>query len=203
MDITEELLKACLPDAAPGWAAALAATMPKYDINTVPRVGMFLAQCAHESEGFTRFTENLNYSAAALMRVWPSRFPSFDVAAQYERQPEKIANFVYANRLGNGNEASGDGWRYIGRGAIQTTGRANYKAAGDAIGYPLERYPTDILLPIYGAPAACWYWQSHGLNALADTGDFTKITQRINGGQVGAANRALWLVRINKKLGGN
>lgn len=181
-----------VPTCSLGWAVALTDAMPQWGITTRPRAEMFLAQCAHESAGFTRFVENLNYSAQGLMRTWPNRFPTFEVAAQYERQPEKIANFVYANRLGNGNEASGDGWKYRGRGAIQLTGHNNYTAAGAAIRYPLGRYPQDLEQPQFGAPAACWFWKSRGLNELADEGDFEGITRRINGGLVGLTDRIAW-----------
>lgn len=196
--ITEQQVQAAVPTAFAGWAAALAAAMNEREINTSLRAAAFLAQVAHESAGLTRFTENLNYSVDALMRTWPSRFPSIAAAAPYARDPERLANHVYANRLGNGNEASGDGWRYIGRGAIQITGRENYRKAGAAIGYPLERYPTDAVLPEYGAKAAAWYWQSHGLNALADAGRFDDITARINGGQVGRASRRNWLAKVEQ-----
>lgn len=196
--ITEQQVQAAVPTAFVGWAAALAAAMNEREIDTPLRAAAFLAQVAHESAGLTRFTENLNYSVEALMRTWPSRFSSIAAAAPYARDPERLANHVYANRLGNGNEASGDGWRYIGRGAIQITGRENYRKAGVAIGYPLERYPTDAVLPEYGAKAAAWYWQSHGLNELADAGRFDDITTRINGGQVGRMSRRNWLAKVER-----
>lgn len=200
MIITAEHIQRAVPKAFTGWAAALADAMNRRDIDTPERVAAFLAQVAHESAGLTRFTENLNYSVDALMRTWPSRFPSIAAAAPYARNPEGLANHVYANRLGNGNEASGDGWRYIGRGAIQITGRENYRKAGAGIGYPLERYPTDAVLPEWGAKAAAWYWQSHGLNELADADRFDDITTRINGGQVGRASRLSWLAKVRDSL---
>ena len=200
MTPTAARIIAFAPTCPTDWARELAAAMLVREINTVARAEMFLAQCAHESAGFTRFHENLNYSAQGLMRTWPSRFPNLEAAAPYARNAEKTANHVYSNRLGNGNEASGDGWRYIGRGCIQLTGRENYSKAGEAIGYPLERYPTDVLLPWYGAPVACWYWQSRGLNYLADRGDFLAITNRINGGQTGQKDRERWLATVRATL---
>ena len=193
MTPTAAQIIAFAPKCPADWARELAAAMPQWGIDSTVRAEMFLAQCAHETGGFTRFVENLNYSAERLMKVWPSRFPSFHAALPYARDPEKLANHVYANRLGNGNEASGDGWRYIGRGAIQLTGRSNYRKAAEGIGYPLERYPTDILLPRYGAPAACWFWKSNGLNELADRGEYAAIGKRINGGTLGQRERETWL----------
>lgn len=187
------------PHASPGWDEALAAACPKWDITGV-RLEMFLAQCAHESAGFTRFVENLNYSADGLMRTWPSRFTKYELAVEYARQPEKIANFVYANRLGNGNESSGDGWEYRGRGAIQITGRWNYRKAGMGVGYPLEQFPNDAATPTVGAQVACWFWSTNGLNELADAGDFKGITRRINGGYTGQDSRELWLAKVRGKV---
>ena len=193
--ITAEQIQAFAPKCPVGWAGALVSAMPKWGIDSIVRGEMFLAQCAHESMGFTRFVENLNYSAEGLMRTWPSRFPNLSAATPYARNPEKLANHVYANRLGNGNEASGDGAKYIGRGCIQLTGKSNYQEAGKAIGYPLERYPNDLIQPQFGAPVACWFWQSKGLNELADRGLFALITRRINGGTTGQEDREKWLAR--------
>lgn len=190
------------PHCTMGFAVSLVASMAKWEINTLPRQQMFLAQCAHESEGFTKFEENLNYSAEGLMKTWPNRFTTFSLAAEYARKPEHIANFVYANRLGNGNEASGDGWKYRGRGAIQLTGKTNYRLAGVALEYPLERYPQDLVTATYCTQAACWFWVSKGLNALADAGQFDATTQRINGGQVGKDDRHKWWDKFKTLVGG-
>lgn len=190
-----EQIQEIAPSCSSGWAVRLADEMPRWHISTPQRQAMFLAQCAHESAGFTRFEENLNYSAEALQRTWPSRFPSFAAAAEVARQPERIANRVYADRLGNGNEASGDGWRFRGRGAIQITGRSNYRRAGLSLGFPLEANPTEAALPGQGARVACWYWFFHGLNDLADDGDFEGITRRINGGLTGIVDRERWLAK--------
>lgn len=181
-------------------AEVLSDEMVEWGIDTIPRRAMFLAQCAHESGGFTRFVENLNYSAEGLMKTWPSRFRTLAAAQPYARNPERIANHVYANRLENGNEASGDGWKYRGRGIIQLTGRANYRNAGAGIGEDLIGNPESVLLPKRSAAVACWYWKSNGLNALADTGQFAAITQRINGGQTGQADRERWLRDIRAVL---
>ena len=195
MLVPAEDIVAIAPGCSLGWATAISGEMPRWHIDTPQRHAMFLAQCAHESAGFTRFEENLNYSAEALMRTWPSRFPTFAAAAEVARRPEAISNRVYANRLGNGNEASGDGWKYRGRGAIQITGRSNYRRAGLSLGFPLEANPAEAALPTQGARVACWYWFFHGLNDLADDGDFEGITRRINGGTNGQADRERWLAK--------
>ena len=195
-----EQIQEIAPSCSSGWAVRLADEMPRWHISTPQRQAMFLAQCAHESAGFTRFEENLNYSAEALQRTWPSRFPSFAAAAEVARQPERIANRVYADRLGNGNEASGDGWRFRGRGAIQITGRSNYRRAGLSLGFPLEANPAEAALPAQGARVACWYWFFHGLNDLADDGDFEGITRRINGDLIGIFDREKWLAKAREVI---
>ena len=170
------------------WVEAMNTILPKYDIVTPKRLAAFLAQTAHESAGFTAVRENLNYSAQALMKTWPSRFNA-TTAAAYARQPEKIANKVYANRMGNGDEASGDGWRYRGRGLIQTTGKANYVKLAQHIKKTLEE-TIEYCETVEGAvESACFYWMSNNLNAIADTGDMTALTRRINGGVIGLADR--------------
>lgn len=200
MPVSADAIVELAPSCSLGWATAIADEMPRWHISTPQRQAMFLAQCAHESAGFTRFEENLSYSAEALQRTWPSRFPSFAAAAEVARQPERIANRVYADRLGNGNEASGDGWRFRGRGAIQITGRSNYRRAGLSLGFPLEANPTEAALPAQGARVACWYWFFHGLNDLADDGDFEGITRRINGGLTGIVDREKWLAKARRVI---
>ncbi|WP_226986797.1 glycoside hydrolase family 19 protein [Chlorobaculum tepidum] len=140
--------------------------------------------------------EKLSYSAARLMKVWPKRFPTLAIAEKYERNPEKLANYVYANRIGNGPESSGDGYRFRGRGLIQLTGRSNYESASKALGIDLLNHPDQLTEPAVAAMSAAWFWASHGLNELADdrTGDndledFTTITKIINGGTVGLQER--------------
>ena len=173
------------------WFAALNEVLPKYEITSVERIAAFMAQCAHESLDFTVLEENLNYSEIGLLRIFPKYFDS-DSAAAYARQPEKIANIVYANRMGNGNTASGDGWTYRGRGIIQLTGRANYTAAtNDIYGTQiLIEHPWVIMKPEVAVEVACWFWNRNRLNRLADQDDIDAITYRINGGYTGKEERA-------------
>lgn len=161
---------------------------PRYGIITKDRLAAFLAQCGHESNNFNTLKENLNYSASALKRVWPRHFND-ENAEEYHRQPEKIANRAYRNRMGNGDEASGDGWKHRGRGAIQLTGYNNYSkfasdidiTVDDAVKY-LETFDGAI-------ESAAWYWHNNGLNALADDRNNTAMTKRINGGTHGLKDR--------------
>lgn len=185
------------------WHPHVLETAERFDINTVARLSMFLAQCAHESAGFTRLVENLNYRPATLMRVWPKRFPNIEAARKYAHAPEKLANYVYANRadLGNGDEASGDGWRFRGRGLIQITGRSNYEACGLALGVDLLTSPDILATDRYAALSAGWFWHRRGLNYLADAGEFETVTRRINGGTTGLADRRLRWERARDALG--
>ncbi len=171
------------------WLDALNATFDRFAINTPQRQACFIGQCAHESAGFKVLSENLNYSAKGLRATWPKRFPDDASAAALQRQPERIANRVYAGRMGNGDEASGDGWRYRGRGLIQLTGKANYQAAGRALGIDLLASPDLVAAAQYAALTAGWFWQGNNLNALADRLDHAAITQRINGGAHGLEDR--------------
>lgn len=171
------------------WYDSLCKFLPKYDINTPLRVAAFVAQCAHESGNFTLLKENLNYSSDGLMKTWPTRFPNQQIADQYARQPEKIANRAYCDRMGNGNEASGDGWRYAGKGLIQLTGKENYTRFADSIGKTAQEV-SDYLQTIDGAAeSACWFWNDKRLNPLADVRDIVTITRKINGGENGLADR--------------
>lgn len=187
---------------AVGCRAALAATYEtplrdtcaRFDIDTPKRLAAFLAQVGHESASLSATVENLNYSADALLRTWPSRFTR-ETAALLARKPEAIANRVYGGRMGNGPELTGDGWRYRGRGLIQVTGKANYEAITELL-LQVERQTPDFVLhpdllqsPRWSAMSAGAYWDDRELNALADAGQFDKITTRINGGQNGAADR--------------
>lgn len=170
------------------WYAALSRILPDYEINTVPRVAAFLAQCAHESANFTALKENLNYTAASLSRVWPTRFP-VGIAEQYAHNPERIANRAYCDRMGNGPEASGDGWRYAGKGLIQLTGRDNYSRFAESIQTSVEEV-AEYLQTFEGAvQSAAWYWESNSLNQWADAGDILTLTKRINGGTIGLEER--------------
>jgi putative chitinase len=169
------------------WLEPLKETFEKYQINTPKRQACFIGQCMHESGGFKQLKENLNYSAKALMNTWPSRFPDMDTAEKFERQPEKIANKVYSGRMGNTED--GDGAKYIGRGLIQLTGKDNYKAFGEAIGEDLVANPQLVEEPRYAALSAGWFFNKRGLNALADVMDIETMSKRINGGNIGMADR--------------
>jgi len=201
--ITEQQLLQILPNArrnAGVFVSAINRAAARYDITSRVRLAAFLAQAGHESAELTRLVENLNYGAAGLANTWPGRFAVDPTARQrvpnglalrLERQPEAIANAVYGNRMGNGPAASGDGWRYRGRGLFQITGRAQYQRCGNALGLPLVEQPELLERPEHAALSAAWFWDDNGLNALADAGRFDDITQRINGGQNGRAERRL------------
>lgn len=197
--ITREQFLACFPGHAhpQEWADAINEICLKYGINTTPRLVAFLAQCGHECIGFTKIIENLNYSAEALTRTWPRRFPH-DVAAQYARQPERVGNRAYADRMGNGPESSGDGFRYRGRGCIQLTGKDNYAAFAKHVGLALEDVTKYLETRPGALESACYYWQTRNLNPLADAGDMVTLTKRINGGTLGLADRLELFKRIGK-----
>lgn len=203
-DFTAEKLAECLKrNKNPGELfAALEAVLPRYEINTVPRVAAFLAQCGHESAEFTILTENLNYSGDALKKVWPRHFSDVDVS-YYNRNPERIANRAYRDRMGNGNEASGDGWRYRGRGAIQLTGKSNYQAFAQSIGYTLDQAVAYLETLPGAVESAAWFWWKNGLNAIADSGDMVKMTKRINGGTLGLEDRLRHYEHMVHVLGGD
>lgn len=170
------------------WHEALSKILPDYDIDTPERVAAFLAQTAHESGGYRALKENLNYRAETLCKVWPRYFNAGN-ANQYAHNQEAIANRAYANRMGNGDEASGDGFRYCGRGLIQLTGKSNYTAFANSIETPLEEIP-DFLATFEGAiQSACWFWETNNLNQYADSGDILTMTKKINGGTLGLADR--------------
>jgi len=178
------------------WANALDSALPKFGIDTPDRIASFLAQTGYESGEYNRLEENLNYTAPRLIKVWPKRFPTLDIATQYANNPRLLADYVYANRMGNGDAASDDGYRFRGRGIIQLTGRGNYVAAGRAIGIDLVAHPELLTDPAQACLSAAWFWQSRGLNELADDRtddndleDFTEITRRINGGTSGVKER--------------
>jgi putative chitinase len=180
------------------WLEPLLETFEKYDISTPKRQAYFIGQCMHESGGFKQLKENLNYSAKGLMATWPSRFPDIDTAEKYERNPEKIANKVYAGRMGNTED--GDGAKYIGRGLIQLTGKENYANCGNAIGVDLVANPDLLSTPKYAALSAGWFWNRKGLNAFADADDIDTITKRINGGLIGLADRKAKVEMVSKYL---
>ena len=191
MVITQQQLAQIIPGNpyVDHWCEALNAILPEYEIDTSQRVAAFLAQCAHESGGFKFLRENLNYKAESLVRVWPRLFPNLDVARHYEKKPELIANRAYGNRMGNGPEESGDGWRYCGRGLIQLTGKNNYSAFAESIETPVEEV-TAYLETFEGAvQSACWFWETNNLNQCADRGDILTMTKKINGGTLGLEDR--------------
>jgi putative chitinase len=174
------------------WFEAIAEILPEYEINTRPRVAMFIAQCAHESGGFRAIKENLNYRAPSLRKLFSKYFPDDAMAARYagmSKKQEAIANRIYANRMGNGDEASGDGYRYCGRGLIQLTGKNNYTLFAGSLEMPVEEVP-EYLATFEGAvQSACWFWETNNLNQWADKGDVLTATKRINGGTIGLEDR--------------
>lgn len=171
------------------WLDPLNETFERYNINTAWRQAAFIGQCGHECANFKILEENLNYRAETLMRIWPKRFPTLEFAKQYEKNPKKIANSVYANRMGNRDEASGDGYRFRGRGCLQTTGSANYYHAGKALGVDLIMEPDLLSTPKYAALAAGFFWDTHKLNQYADSRDYVTMTKKINGGTIGLQDR--------------
>lgn len=195
MLITVEQFKELFPrnQNAEDWVDAINDILPDFEINTPKRVAAFLAQCGHESAGFSVLKENLNYSADGLNKIFKKYFPTVESAQPYARNPEKIANKVYGGRMGNGPEESGDGWKYRGRGPIQLTGKDNYRAfANDYFEDPetllndpdllIDHIPTSLL-------AAVWFWQKNKLNKEADSGDIKTMTKKINGGFIGLEDR--------------
>ena len=210
MPITAQQLIQILPNAgqvAGVFVPVLNTAMNRYQVVGTKHIAVFIAQVGHESDHLTRLVENLNYSADGLAITWPSRYAEPDgkggyvkvqvagkarnkpntLALSVDRKPEQIANIAYGNRMGN--SAPGDGWKYRGRGLIQITGKNNYRACGEALGLGLIAQPELLEKPLYACMSAAWFWATNGLNTLADTGKFDAITQRINGGQNGAADR--------------
>ena len=181
------------------WLAPLEETFAKYDISTPIRQASFIGQCAHESGNFKTLQENLNYSAEGLMKTWPSRFPTKEIADQYARQPAKIAGKVYNGRLGNTSEEEAS--KYLGRGLIQLTGKENYEHCGLGINVDLLADPTLLLDPRYACLSAGWFWGKRGLNALADGQDFETMTKRINGGLIGLDDRKAKIAKALSVLG--
>jgi putative chitinase len=171
------------------WVEPLNETFERFGIITPRQQAAFIAQCGHECANFKILEENLNYRAETLMKLWPKRFPTLEFAKQYERNPKKIANSVYANRMGNRDEASGDGFRFRGRGCIQLTGHSSYYHAGQALGVDFVMNPDLVATPKYAVLTAGWFWSTHGCNRFADAVDWTGLTKRINGGTIGLAER--------------
>jgi putative chitinase len=191
MTLTQAQLKQIIPKNpyVDHWHKALAQLLPEYEINTPQRMAAFLAQCAHESGGFTAIKENLNYRAASLRKTFAKYFPTDELAQQYANKPQAIANKVYANRMGNGDEASGDGYRYSGRGLIQLTGKDNYFWFAASINLTPEAASEYMETFEGAAQSACWFWETNNLNTWADAGDILTLTKRINGGTIGLEDR--------------
>ena len=193
-ELTLDQLKQLIPknQYVSHWHHALSQLLPDYEINTPHRIAAFIAQCSHESGGFTALKENLNYKAPTLRKVFGKYFPNDEVANKYASLPNKqeaIANLVYANRMGNGPESSGDGYRYCGRGLIQLTGKDNYSWFAASIQISVEE-TSEYLQTFEGAAqSACWFWETNKLNQLADIGDILTLTKRINGGTIGLEDR--------------
>jgi putative chitinase len=194
------------------WVEAVSAACKEFDINNPQRIAGFLSQCAHESGGFERLQENLNYSAEGMAGIWPNRFavqepdpkrtgktkPKKDAngknipnkfALALHRKPEMIANVVYSNRMGNGPIESGEGWLYRGRGLKQLTGKDNHRACSAGLGVDLVANPDLLLDPVYAARSAAWFWSANKCNSFADSGDIEGLTKRINGGLIGIEDR--------------
>jgi putative chitinase len=193
-DFTQDQLAELLPGNPhlDHWYQALCQILPDYEIDTPQRVAAFIAQCAHESGGFRALKENLNYRAETLRKIFPKYFPTDALAQQYASLPNKaeaIANRVYANRMGNGPEESGDGYRYCGRGLIQLTGKSNYTRFAESLDIPVEE-ASEFLSTFEGAiQSAAWFWETNNLNQWADKDDILTLTKRINGGTIGLADR--------------
>lgn len=176
----------------------MTSVLPNFDINIPLRKAHFLAQLAHESGGLKYASENLNYSANALRSVFGKYFKTTEIAEAYARKPEKIANRVYADRMANGNETSGDGWKYRGRGLIQLTGKYNYQSFAKDHGIDCVHNPDLILDPEIALTAACWYWKKRKINTYADADDLHMVTKRVNGGHHGILDRQQWLDSFKK-----
>ena len=199
---SEEFIKDITKKASLDFQDAMLSNMAQvfesYEINTPLRIAHFLAQAMHECGEFTVNKENLNYSAQGLLRVFPKYFTS-EQANYYARKPEMIANRVYSNRMGNGNEASGDGWRYRGRGIFQLTGKDNYNRYGNAIGVDLVNDPDLACDPTISLQIACEYWKSRNINVDADNDDINTITRKINGGYNGLDDRIRLYEEVSSK----
>lgn len=194
MVLTKEQLKQLLPKNPyiDYWHNALSILLPDYEINTPQRVAAFVAQCAHESGNFMVLQENLNYKWQSLRKLFPKYFPDDAIAQDYASRPNKqaaIANRIYANRMGNGPEESGDGYKYRGRGLIQLTGKHNYTWFAASLEISPDE-ASDYLSTFEGAAqSACWFWETNKLNQWADKGDIVTLTKRINGGTIGLDDR--------------
>lgn len=199
--INASQLKAIFPQCrdAGMWSTILPSVIREFQLDDPVELAEWLAQCGHESAQFTRLTENLSYSARALMATWPKRFPDLQIATKYARQPDRIANYVYANRMGNGEVGSGDGFRYRGRGLFQITGRDNYRQCGEALNLMLLTFPQKLEDPINAARSAGWYWRARMKNHTP--GDVEHSTKIINGGLNGLSERQAFFNTAMQVLG--
>jgi putative chitinase len=164
-------------------------TFDRWGIKTMRQQAAFIGQCGHECANFTKLEEGLSYAADRLMKIWPRRFPNMEIAQKYARNPKALANYVYANRMGNRDEASGDGFRFRGSGWLQLTGHDNFYHAGKACGVDFVMNPDLVRTPKYAALTAGWYWATHNCNELAERGDNLALTKKINGGTIGLDDR--------------
>ena len=191
----------------PSLADAFNETFERFGILTPLQQASWIGQCGHECGNFKIMEENLNYRAATLLKLFPKtpkRAWGFtpEEAAAYEKQPKKIANRIYGNRMGNRDEASGDGWRFRGSGFLQLTGHSNFYHAGKALGEDFVMQPELVRTPKYAAQTAGWFWQTHKLNQIADGRDFVTMTKRINGGTIGLDDRIKHINQALAVLGG-
>jgi putative chitinase len=188
---------------AAAWADAAMEILPKYEITTPNRIAGFFAQCGHESMNFTVLSENLNYRAETLEKLFSKYFSKAGRnATDYAKQPEKIANVIYASRMGNGDTASGDGYRFRGRGVVQLTGRDNYTAFGKSVGLTAEEVIDYVTTKKGALESACWYWASRNINAACDANDIVKMTKLVNGGTIGLDDRKKHYDQALAVLGG-
>jgi putative chitinase len=199
VSITEQQLRRLAPNIRQAYAQAFSdadTVLAAYAVNATPlRLAHFMAQVLHESGGLTVLVENMNYRAARIREVWPSRFPTVASAEPYAHKPEKLANKVYSNRMGNGGPASGDGWRFRGHGLLQITGRDAYEKYGTRLGIPLASDPDLAVSGEWALKIAAEEWKASGCNALADEDSIRKVTRAINGGLIGLASRTEWLAK--------
>jgi putative chitinase len=204
MELTLQQLKQVLPKNpyVEHWHKDLSQLLPDYEINTPQRIAAFLAQASHESGDFIWLQENLNYKPETLMKLFGSHFPGgMAEANQYAHKPEQIASRIYASRMGNGPESTGDGYRYCGRGLIQVTGKENYTWFAASLEITPEE-ASDYMQTFEGASqSACWFWETNKLNQYADNGDFVTMTKKINGGTIGLDDRTARYKRIMGILG--
>jgi len=208
MELTKEQLRELLPrnKFIDNWHEALTQLLPDYEINTPNRIAAFIAQCSHESAEFRVLKENLNYRWTSLRKIFPKYFPTDELAQQYASKPNKqeaIANRIYANRMGNGPEESGDGYRYCGRGLIQLTGKDNYSFFAGSLDITVEEAAEYLQTFEGAAQSACWFWETNNINKWADDGDIKTMTRRINGGYIGLADRIKHYEHALHVLGGH